>query len=325
MTIHPLHRLIKYVHKTGMNASALTRLKILQRLTSDTRAYTAAMLQLGYCKAPRSNPAGPTGPTGITGPTGLQGPVGIGGLGSTGPTGTSGPNGSTGSAGPTGIQGFQGSNGSTGPQGSIGSVGPTGTRVTGDPGAQGALGAPGTIPGAPGIAGSRGATGVRGPTGIQGLQGVYGSAARGSTGITGSVPTGGLFGSIRVPIGTHQNFNFASATSTLPSAFGTLLSGSDDSSSCSIQLTASYTSTHLPLLFFTGYVYQYNGIVYKYINMQQQFGIPSAGAAAQITLSGSPFTMTIQGITNQSPLNSFPATDNDPYGYALYLYVQILN
>ena len=311
-----------------MNASALTRLKLLQRRISDTRLYTAAMLELGYCLPPELPcpvAPGPAGPPGVTGATGATGPAGSGVIGATGLTGPTGPNGATGATGATGPTGADGSAGPAGLAGSAGPTGPTGTRVLGDPGVPGSPGPASLASGLAGQTGILGRVGAQGATGTQGVQGSYGSAPAGILGPTGIIPTGGIFGSIRVPLGTTNNFNFAAASVDLPSSFATSFSGINDSSSCSIVLNSVYTQTNLPRIFFTGYVYQFNGIVYKYINVQQQFGIESAGAAAQITLLGSPFTMTLTGITTQAPTYPFPATNNDPYGYALYLYVQILN
>ena len=331
-----------------MNASALTRLKILQRLTSDTRIYTAAMLQLGYCcetACPVPQSIGPTGPTGSTGPTGIQGPAGGGSIGDPGPTGDPGPNGSTGVTGPTGIQGPDGYAGAPGSTGVQGSVGPTGTRIAGDAGPQGMTGSAGTS-GSPGSLGSRGVPGSTGPvgilqgaqgstgiqgsrgilgiTGIQGVQGSYGTSPIGIPGFMGPGAVGTVYGSILATLGTTSNFNFSTASVNLPTSFATGFSGTDDASSCSISLTSTYTATNLPRVFMTAYVAV--GTVYR--NLQSRFGyyvppppapVPS-GTGATILLTGSPLTMTISNITT----STFPA-NTSLGGYSLYIYIQILN
>lgn len=325
-----------------MNASALTRLKILQRLTSDTRAYTAAMLQLGYCKAPCPVPSeGPAGPAGITGPTGIAGPAGS----PQGPTGAQGPNGSSGSTGPTGIAGLSGSAGVPGSTGAQGPVGPTGIRVTGDQGlqgmtggtgsigsqgtlgargAQGATGPTGTQQGLQGVAGAQGPLGILGRTGTQGAQGFYGSSPIGMGGFIGPGAVGTVYGSIRATLGTTSNFNFSTASVNLPTSFATGFSGTDDASSCVISLASIYSATNLPQVFMTGYIAV--GTLYR--NLQSRFGyyvppppapVPS-GTGATILVTGSPFTMTISNITT----STFPA-NTSLGGYSLYIYIQILN
>ena len=329
-----------------MDAGALTRLKILQRLTSDTRIYTAAILQLAQCEIPCPRPAmGPTGPAGATGPTGSVGPAGGGSPGDTGPMGVPGPNGSSGSTGPTGAQGSDGSAGTIGSTGTQGSVGPTGAQIAGDAGPPGATGAVGTsgslgtlgsrgVPGsigstgtqqgAQGSTGIRGALGSLGTTGTQGVQGPYGRSPIGIPGFMGPGAVGTVYGSIRVPLGTTSNFNFSTASVNLPTSFATGFSGTDDASSCSISLASTYTLTNLPQVFMTAYIV-FGG---NYINLQSRFGYyvppPPApapvGSGATIALTGVPFTMTLSNITT----TTFPA-NGTLGGYALYLYIQILN
>jgi len=329
-----------------MDAGALTRLKILQRLTSDTRIYTAALLQLGYCEAPCPPPApGPAGVAGPTGPTGIQGPAGGGSLGSTGPTGDVGPNGPSGSTGPTGIQGPDGPQGVPGTTGVQGPVGPTGTRVTGDSGIQGmtgdagpigqqgaqgprgvlgSIGSTGTQQGPQGVAGDRGPLGTLGSTGGQGLQGPFGSSPMGMSGFMGPGAVGTVYGSIRAALGTNSNFNFSTASVNLPTSFATGFSGTDDGSSCTITLSSHYTTANLPQIFMTAYIA--SGTQYR--NLQSRFGyyVPPppapapSGAGATILLTGSPFTMTISNITT----STFPA-NTSLGGYSLYIYIQILN
>ena len=331
-----------------MDAGALTRLKILQRLTSDTRIYTAAMLQLGYCcetACPVPQSIGPTGPTGSIGPTGILGPAGGGSPGDTGATGNPGPNGATGSTGPTGIQGPAGSAGIPGSAGLQGPVGPTGLRILGDAGTQGSTGSPGTsgslgslgsrgVPGSIGSTGTQqgaqGSTGIQGSlgslgtTGTQGSQGPYGSSPIGIPGFMGPGAVGTVYGSIRVPLGSTSNFNFSAASLNLPTAFATGFSGTDDASSCSISLASTYSATNLPQVFMTAYIV-FGG---NYINLQSRFGYyappPPApapvGSGATIALTGVPFTMTLSNITT----TTFPA-NGTLGGYALYLYIQILN
>jgi len=329
-----------------MDAGALTRLKILQRLTSDTRIYTAALLQLGYCDAPCPPPIpGPAGIPGITGPTGIQGPAGSGPQGATGSQGILGPNGSTGVTGPTGIQGSNGPAGVAGSAGVQGPVGPTGIRVSGDAGSRGATGAAGssgsigslgsigvpgstgpvgTLQGSQGVAGIRGSPGVLGTPGDQGTQGSYGTSPMGMPGFMGPGAVGTVYGSIRASLGTNSNFNFSTASVNLPTSFATGFSGTDDASSCSISLASTYTLTNLPQIFMTAYIV-FGG---NYLNLQSRFGyyVPPppapapAGSGSTIILTGSPFTMTLSNITT----STFPA-NGSLGGYALYIYLQILN
>ena len=325
-----------------MDAGALTRLKILQRLTSDTRIYTAAMLQLGYCEAPCAPAPGPAGAAGATGPTGIEGPVG-GSQGSTGPTGGVGPNGPSGSTGPTGIQGPDGPQGVPGSAGLQGPAGPTGTRVTGDAGprgmtgnagpigpqglqgprgVQGVIGPTGTQQGPQGGTGTRGPLGTLGSTGGQGFQGPFGPSPRGMPGFMGPGAVGTVYGSIRAALGTNSNFNFSTASVNLPTSFATGFSGTDDASSCTITLASSYSTTNLPQIFMTAYIV-FSG---NYLNLQARFGLPPPPAPAPfgnggtIVLTGSPLTMTLSNITT----TLFPA-NGALGGYALFIYIQILN
>jgi len=329
-----------------MDAGALTRLKILQRLTSDTRIYTAAILQLGYCEAPCPPPAvGPTGPFGPTGSIGTQGPAGSGSIGAAGPRGSIGSNGTSGTTGPTGNQGPVGPAGISGTTGSLGPVGPTGIRVLGDSGLRGTVGGAGSIgplgpigprgvqgsvgaaetqQGFQGPTGIRGALGTIGTIGIQGIRGPYGTSPGGMGGVTGPGAIGSVYGSIRVSLGTNSNFNFSTASVNLPASFATSFSGTDDASSCSISLASTYTVANLPRVFMTAYIV-FGG---SYLNLQSRFGYylppPPApapvGNGATIILTGSPFTMTLSNITT----TTFPA-NGLLGGYALYIYLQILN
>ena len=334
-----------------MNASALTRLKLLQRRISDTRLYTAAMLELGYCLSPELPcpvAPGPAGPPGVTGPTGATGPAGSGGLGETGSTGPTGPNGATGATGATGAQGPAGSAGAAGLAGRVGPTGPAGFGAMGVRGASGQAGLPGTS-GSLGQLGFRGPTGSTGssgtqvgpdgPTGIrgfagvpgiigsQGVPGIYGPSPIGMVGIVGPGAIGSVYGSILAPLGTNRNFNFLTASVNLPASFGTFNTGTDDASSCSIRLASNYTATNLPQVFITAYV-AVSGATTVYRNLQSRFGyyvppppatVPS-GTGATVIVTGSPFTMTISNITT----STFSANTNLG-GYALYMYIQILN
>ena len=103
------------------------------------------------------------------------------------------------------------------------------------------------------------------------------------------------------------------------------MAGSDDSSSCSIQLNLSYDSTNLPVFFLTGYIY-----TGSYVNVQRQFGMsltgsPQVGAnvVSNIGVSSPPYTITITNLITGFAF--FPATANDASGYALYIIFQILN
>ena len=331
-----------------MDASALTRLRLLQGLTSDTRMYNAAILQLGCCP-PLKNPCnvqpGPTGPTGPTGRTGTTGPAGAGGTGPIGPTGKTGPSGQTGPTGPTGPDGETGATGQTGPSGSTGVTGQTGylqvgyggqtgstgqTGLTGSTGPIGYRGVTGStgptsaMTGPTGPTGSAGWKGFTGPTGGTGYTGEPGTAAQGATGATGPSALGSLYGIVAVPLGTTTDYNFSTAASTLPSSFGTFLPGLDDASSCTIRLSLSYNSSNLPIFFVTGYIY-----TGSYINVQRQFGMQTGVTQAggniliDIGIASPPNTLTL---TNLSRLPQFfPANTNDGFGYALYIVFQILN
>jgi len=330
-----------------MDASALTRLRLLQGITSDTRMYNAAILQLGCC-VPANNPCniqqGPTGPTGPAGATGTTGPAGIGGTGPLGPTGAPGPVGPTGVTGPTGLEGPGGAIGDTGPTGLTGATGPNGLAPTGPGGAPGPTGPLGlTGPTGPtGFAGSQGLTGpassITGPTGFPGPTGVQGQtgdtgptgstgqpgvSSLGPSGPTGAKPLGTLYGVIAAPLGA-TSYDFSGAVSTLPPSFGTLVAGPSDASSCSVLLNSVYGPGNLPIFFVTGYIY-----TGSYINVQRQFGMQTgvtqvgANIITDIGVTAPPNTLIITNLARTSQF--FPATANDGNGYALYIVFQILN
>ena len=330
-----------------MDASALTRLRLLQGITSDTRMYNAAILQLGCC-VPANNPCniqqGPTGPTGPAGATGATGPAGIGGTGPLGPTGPPGPAGSTGATGPTGPTGPSGVTGDTGPTGVTGTTGPDGLSFTGPAGPRGATGLLGLTgaTGPIGFAGPRGltgpagtttgSTGPSGPTGPQGqtgdtgptgYTGQPGASPVGPSGPEGPAPLGALYGVIAAPLGA-TSYDFSTAISTLPLSFGTLVAGLSDASSCAILLNGAYGTGNLPVFYVTGYIY-----TGSYINVQRQFGmqtgVTQVGANIITNIGVSPPFNTVV-ITNLArTAQFFPATTNDVNGYALYMVFQILN
>ena len=235
-----------------------------------------------------------TGPTGSTGATGAQGPTGTAST-ETGPTGRQGPTGATGfgATGPSGSQGL------TGPTGRTGAAGPTGAAST-----------------------ETGPTGRTGPTGF-GATGATGAASTetgptGFTGPTGERGTGTTIGVIKVPAAA-TNFNFATAVATLPSAFGTYVTGGSDAITFSINLNGStYNSTNLPFFMMTAYVFSSTA---GYINCQRQMGVQTGTAAGVVTVNSGVTTLTF----NQINKTNFPYTANDGNGYALYIYLQIIN
>lgn len=216
-------------------------------------------------------------------------------------TGSQGPAGIAGATGFTGVTGFTGQNGSSSMTGSTGSTGFTG--FTGFTGAQG-----GTVN-----------TGPTGFTGFTGFTGANGSVSlTGATGTTGPAGSGLTLGSIRVPAST-ANFNFSAAVSTLPSSFGTFNPGtSTDAITFTITLNAAYTPTNLPVYMVTAYVYSATA---GYVNCQRQFGTQSGVGSAYITTNSSVRTITFNYINK----TNFPYTANDANGYALYIYIQVLN
>jgi hypothetical protein len=216
-------------------------------------------------------------------------------------TGSQGPAGMAGATGFTGVTGFTGQNGSSSMTGSTGSTGFTG--FTGFTGAQG-----GTVN-----------TGPTGFTGFTGFTGANGSVSlTGATGTTGPAGSGLTLGSIRVPAST-ANFNFSAAVSTLPSSFGTFNPGtSTDAITFTITLNAAYTPTNLPVYMVTAYVYSATA---GYVNCQRQFGTQSGVGSAYITTNSSVRTVTFNYINK----TNFPYTANDANGYALYIYIQVLN
>ena len=216
-------------------------------------------------------------------------------------TGSQGPAGIAGATGFTGVTGFTGQNGSSSMTGSTGSTGFTG--FTGFTGAQG-----GTVN-----------TGPTGFTGFTGFTGANGSVSlTGATGTTGPAGSGLTLGSIRVPAST-ANFNFSAAVSTLPSSFGTFNPGtSTDAITFTITLNAAYTPTNLPVYMVTAYVYSATA---GYVNCQRQFGTQSGVGSAYITTNSSVRTVTFNYINK----TNFPYTANDANGYALYIYIQVLN
>lgn len=203
----------------------------------------------------------------------------------------------TGAQGAQGVTGNPGVTGATGPRGITGYTGLGVTGYTGTPGTNGTPGGP------------TGATGVTGYTGLPGTPG-------GPTGPTG--PASPLkSGVIKVP-SAPSNFNFSSAVSTIPASFGTFNPGASDGLTFTITLNGIYSPTNLPFYTVTAYAYSATA---GYINCQRQFGVQTGVAAAFITLDSGVTTITFNYVTK----NNFPYTINDANGYALYIYLNIIN
>jgi hypothetical protein len=122
---------------------------------------------------------------------------------------------------------------------------------------------------------------------------------------------------IKVPA-ARINFDFSKAVSTLPASFGTFVLGGADASTFTINLAPKYTPDNLPQFLATGYVYSTTA---GYIQVQRQFGVHAAVAAAGIAIDAAVKKITF---TNLTKVN-FPYTANDSKGYALYIAFQILN
>jgi hypothetical protein len=214
-------------------------------------------------------------------------------LGPPGPDGPTGPTGDgTGSGGGSGT-GYTGSTGPTGPTGVNGSIGTTGpTGVTGPQGI-------------PGTATNTGATGPQGAS----ITGPTGPAGSGS---------GSSFAVIKVP-SAATNFNFSTAVASIPSSFGTYVAGGSDAITFTINLnTSTYSSSNLPFFIMSAYVYSTTA---GYINCQRQMGVQTGTAAAYVTMNSGVSTLTFNYINK----TNFPYTANDSEGYALYIYLQIVN
>ena len=190
--------------------------------------------------------------------------------------------------------------GTTGPTGRTGPTGPTGPT------------------------GTTGPTGRTGPTGPAASTGPTGPGPTGTTGPTGSVGTtgpqgyGNSVGVIKVPKAA-VNFNFSTAVADLPASFGTYNAGGTDAITFTISLnTSTYSATKLPFFIMSAYVYSTTA---GYINCQRQMGVQTGTAAAVVTINSSVTTLTF----NQVNKTNFPYTDNDANGYALYIYLQVVD
>ena len=186
--------------------------------------------------------------------------------------------------------------------------------------------------GSTGIPGNTGATGIKGDTGPVGITGMTGYATNtGATGITG--PPGqsstGNFGLIKFPLGiTSSNssqiaFNVSEAISTLPSSFGTFNPGTlKNSQEFTITLNGKYSPSNLPVFFVTAYYYKSTGSSsYGYAVSQKQLGSTGGVASVQITINSSVTLLTFEYCNG----SAFPTAENDQQGYALYIYINILN
>jgi hypothetical protein len=145
------------------------------------------------------------------------------------------------------------------------------------------------------------------------------AAAAAAAAPTAAVTAASKFGIIKVPMATI-NFNFSKAFSSLPASFGTFVPGAADASTFTINLAPSYSLNNLPQFIMTGYVYSK---ITGYIHVQRQFGVQTGVAAAGITIDPAVKKITFTNITKAT--GNFPATANDPQGYALYIMITILN
>lgn len=213
-----------------------------------------------------------------------------------------------------------GSAGAQGSQGSIGATGPFG-GPKGDTGPQGSMGATGPLGGPAGPQGSIGPTGpLGGPAGPQGPQGL-----QGIPGAPGSITGGRAMMIIKVPSGATNGFNFPNAVvSSTINNFGTYNGLTNpDGITFQIALDPQYSILNMPSFIATAYVYAPSpfGNTGGYIDCQRQMGTHTGTAACQITIS--------PGITyiifNYLTKINFPYTTNDSAGFALYIYLHILN
>jgi hypothetical protein len=253
---------------------------------------------------------------------GSGGTIGGGG-GATGPTGPAG--------GPRGATGFTGV---TGPKGV---TGPTGQGITGNTGPIGPTGVTGYLgPTGPGLTGSTGPTGPTGPKGDTGVGVPYGgtsgqvltknsatpydtiwatpSAGGGSSSFIATLKFGvGIYGFDT----TERNVSISGLTT-----LGTFSFGSSDNQTFMINLADKYNITKsggvLPIIVYTAYYYDSPNNTY--INQQRQMGAPTtASNCAVISVKNGVLTLDNMNQT------TFPYTANDNSGYALYLYLQVLN
>jgi hypothetical protein len=214
---------------------------------------------------------------------------------------------------------FTGSGG-TGAQGVQGDMGPTGPfgGPKGDTGAQGDIGATGPLGGPPGPQGPVGPTGpLGGPVGPQGVQGPVGPP--------GSITGGTSLFIIKVPGGATNGFNFPNAvvSSTLTD-FG-VYNGltNPDGTSFQVALNSKYSILNIPIFIATAYVYAPSpfGNAGGYIDCQRQMGIHTGTGACQITISPGITFITFNYLTKMN----FPYTSNDSAGFALYIFLKVLN
>ena len=122
---------------------------------------------------------------------------------------------------------------------------------------------------------------------------------------------------IKVPA-AKTNFDFSKAKSNLPASFGGFVPGGPDDSKFTINLSPKYTPDNLPQFLVTGYVYSSTA---GYIQVQRQFGVHAAVAAAGIAIDPAVKKIIFTNITK----SNFPYTENDSRGVALYIAFQVLN
>lgn len=213
-----------------------------------------------------------------------------------------------------------GSQGTQGSQGAIGATGPFG-GPKGDTGAQGEIGSTGPLGGPPGPTGPMGSTGpLGGPPGPQGPQGL-----QGLPGPPGSITGGRPMMIIKVPGGATNGFNFPNAVaSSTVTNFGTYNGLTNpDGYTFQIALDSHYSILNMPSFIATAYIYSPSaaGNGGGYIDCQRQMGIHTGTAACQITISPGITFITFNYLTKIN----FPYTSNDSAGFALYIYLHILN
>jgi hypothetical protein len=196
-------------------------------------------------------------------------------------------------------------------------------------GGQGGIGStsPSVMPSPMGQPGPMSPTGQPGPMSPMGQPGPMNPMGQPGTmspmGQPGPYTTGGPAAPIqpayiiKVPA-AKTNFDFSKARSNLPTWFGGLVPGGPDDSKFTINLSQKYTADNLPQFLVTGYVYSSTA---GYIQVQRQFGVHAAVAAAGIAIDPAVKKITFTNITKVN----FPYTANDSRGNALFIAFQILN
>ena len=229
---------------------------------------------------------------------------GQGGIGSTSPSVMPSPMGQPGPMRPMGQPGPMSPTGQPGPMSPMGQPGPM--NPMGQPGPMNPMGQPGPM-------NPMGQPGTMSPMGQPGPYTTGGPAA--PIGAP-AAPIQPVY-IIKVPA-AKTNFDFSKARSNLPTWFGGLVPGGPDDSKFTINLSQKYTADNLPQFLVTGYVYSSTA---GYIQVQRQFGVHAAVAAAGIAIDPTVKKITFTNITKVN----FPYTANDSRGNALFIAFQILN